>query len=91
MARLGPSNSATAEDIVNTLRKQFAYLAQDALELRQLARGKDRLLTELDGEALMLALRRDLYWDVRLFATVLEEELDRRSTLRREIEHGARE
>ena len=26
-------------------------------------------------------------WEVRLFATVLEEELDRRATLRREIEH----
>ena len=79
---------ATAEDIVTTLRNQFAYLVQDALELRQLARGQDRLLTELEGEALMLALRRDQYWDVRLFATVLEDELDRRATLRREIEHG---
>ena len=82
------SEFATAEDIVNTLRNQFAYLVQDALELRQLARGQGRLLTELEGEALMLALRRDQYWDVRLFATVLEEELDRRATLRREIEHG---
>ena len=79
---------ATAEDIVNTLCNQFAYLVQDALELRQLARGQDPLLTELEGEALMLALRRDQCWDVRLFATVLEEELDRRATLRREIEHG---
>ncbi len=79
---------ATAEDIVNTLRNQFAYLVQDALELRQLARGQDRLLAELEGEALILALRRDQYWDVRLFATVLEEELDGRETLRREIEHG---
>ena len=77
----------TAENIVNTLRNQFAYLVQDALELRQLTRGQDRLLTDLQGEALMLALRRDQNWDVRLFATVLEEELDRRATLRREIEH----
>ena len=79
---------ATAEDIVNTLRNQFAYLVQDALELRQLAGGQDRLLAELEAEALILALRRDQYWDVRLFATVLEEELDGRETLRREIEHG---
>ena len=78
----------TAEDIVNTLREQFAYLVQDSLDLRQLARGQDRLLTELEGEALMIALRRDEYWDVRLFAKVLEEELDRRETLRREIEYG---
>ena len=79
---------ATSADIVNTLHNQFAYLVQDALELRQLARGQDHLLTELKGEALMIALRRDQYWDVRLFATVLKEELDRRAMLRREIEHG---
>ena len=78
----------TAEDIVNTLRKQFAYLVQDAFELRQLARGQDPLLTELKGEALMLALRREQLWDVRLFAIVLQDELDRRATLHREIEHG---
>ena len=79
---------ATAEDIVKTLRSQLAYLVQDAFELRQLTRVQDRLLTDLQGEALMIALRRDQNWDVRLFATVLEEELDRRATLRREIEHG---
>ena len=56
---------ATAEDIVNTLRNQFAYLVQDALVLRQLARGQDRLLTELKGEALMLALRRDQHWKIK--------------------------
>ena len=76
----------TAEDIVHTLRKQFAYLVQDALELRQSARGQDPLLSELKGEALMLALRREQYWDVRLFAVVLQEELDRRTRLHREIE-----
>ncbi len=78
---------ATAEDIVNTLRQQFAYLVQDALELRRKARGQDRLLAELEGEALMLALQCDKYWEYKLFATVFEEELDRLAPLRREIEH----
>ena len=78
---------ATAEDIVNTLRQQFAYLVQDALELREMGRGQDRLLEELKGDALMLALRREEYWEIRLFATVLAEELDRRATLRTEIDH----
>ena len=78
----------TAEDIVHTLRKQFAYLVQDALELRQSARSQDPLLSELKGEALRLALRREQYWDVRLFAVVLQEELDRRTRLHREIELG---
>ena len=63
---------ATAEDILNTLRNQFAYLVQDALELRQRAISQENLLTELEGDALMLALRRDQYWEIRLFATVLE-------------------
>ena len=35
----------------------------------------------------MLALRRDDYWEYRLFGRVLEEELDRRAPLRRDIEH----
>ena len=79
---------ATAKDILNTLRNQFAYLVQDALELRQRAISQENLLTELEGDALMLALRRDQYWETRLFATVLEEELNRRAPLRREIEYG---
>ena len=76
---------ATAEDIVDTLGKQFAYLMQDALGLRQMAHGHDRLLEELAGDALMVALRRDALWELRLFGTVLEAELDRRAPLRREI------
>ena len=77
----------TAEDIVNTLRQQFAFLVQDALELRKVTSGQDRLLSELEGEPLKLALQRGDYWEIRLFATVLEEELDRRATLRRDIDH----
>ena len=76
-----------AEDIVDTLRAQFAYLVQDALSLRQMAYGDDRLLAELDGDALLVALSRDPHWRLRLFGTVLESELDRRAPLRREIEY----
>ena len=78
---------AITEDIVDTLRKQFAYLVQDALALRQMAHGHDRLLEELAGDALLVALRRDPQWELRLFGTVLEAELDRRAPLRREIEY----
>lgn len=77
----------SAAEIVDTLRHQLAYLVQDALGVRQMARGNDRLLEELQGDALMLALRRDDYWEHRLFGTVLRAELDRRAPLRREIEH----
>ena len=78
---------SAADDIVDTLREQFAYLVQDALGVRQMARASDPLLQELEGDALMLALRRDDDWEYRLFGTVLAQELDRRAPLRREIEH----
>lgn len=78
----------TAQDIVDILTRQFAFLVQDALELRQQSRGQDRVLAELQGNALMIALQRERNWRHRLFATVFEEELDSRTTLRREIEHG---
>ena len=78
---------AAAEDIVDTLRNQFAYLVQDALALRKMAHGRDHLLEKLDGDALMVALRRDPLWELRLFGTVLESELDRRAPLRTEIEY----
>ena len=79
---------STAAEIVDKLRTQFAYLTRDALGVRQLAHGEDRLMRELDGEALMLALRRDEHWEAKLFATVVEAGLDRLVPMRREIEHG---
>ena len=45
------------------------------------------LIDELQDSALMPVLRRDDYWEYRLFGRVLEEELDRRAPLRREVEH----
>ena len=78
---------ATTDDILDTLRQQLAFLVQDSLNLRQMALGQNRLLEELTGKALMVALRRDDYWEYSLFGTVLEAELDRRAPLRREIEH----
>ena len=73
---------------MNSLSQQFAYLVQDALELRKMARGQDHLLAALEGAALMVALHRDESWELRLFGTVLEEELDHRVMFRREIDHG---
>ena len=78
---------ATLEDITTNLRHQFSYLVQDALVLRQRTHGQDRLLDELEGEALSVALRRDQHWEDRLFGLVLKTELDRLAPLRREIEH----
>lgn len=79
---------STVAEIVGELRVQFSYLVRDALSFRQLARGQDRIVEELAGRALELALQRGEHWEARLFGTVLEAELDRRLPLRREIELG---
>ena len=47
----------------------------------------DRPSDELAGSAPMLALERDDHWEYRLFGRVLEDELDRRAPLRREVEN----
>ena len=78
---------AAPDDIVNTLRQQFAYLVQDALALRQSAQDHHRLPEGLEGTSLRVALRRDDGWEYRLFGTVLETELDRLAPIRREIEY----
>ena len=78
---------SSAEELISKLRSQFAYLSQRALQLRLLTRDRDHLLGELAGAALTIALHREEYWELRLFATVLADELDDRSELRHEIGH----
>ena len=80
---------ATAQDIVATLRSQFAFMVQDALELRKLAQPADALLDALSGEPLMLALHQDDYWEHRLFATVLQFELDARPEMDHSLSSGS--
>ena len=75
----------SAADIERTLRQQLAFLVNDALNLRKKARGQKRLIEELSGRALTLALLQEEYWEIKLFAAVFEEELDQRASLRREI------
>lgn len=78
---------STEDEIIDMLRQHLAHLVQDTLRLRQTAHNQDRLLEELRGDAPQIALRRDSYWEYRLFGAVLRDELDRRMPLRREIEH----
>lgn len=57
-------------------------------EERQMAHDGDRLLEELEDSELILAMERDDdHWEYRLFGRVLEDELDRRAPLRREVEY----
>ena len=56
-------------------------------EERQMAHDGDRLLEELEDSELILAMERDDHWEYRLFGRVLEDELDRRAPLRRDVEN----
>lgn len=78
----------SVREIVDQLQAQLAYLVRDALSFRQLAHGQERVVEELDGRALGLALQRGEHWEFRLFGTVFETELGRRSPLHRDIEFG---
>jgi hypothetical protein len=80
----------TAQDIFNTLRRQFAYLFMDALELRRKAttHALSRSLRQLDGKALRIAVERPRGWEYLLFSTVLENELENVKDQRRDWQYG---
>lgn len=66
-----------AQDVVNTLRKQMAYLFMDGLQLRKrvAAGGLPNSLARLQGQPLKLVIEKPDLWEYRLFAEVLIQEL----------------
>lgn len=78
-----------AQDIVASLRVQFAHLMLDGLKWKmQLRRQPQPALEGLSGEALRLALERPRLWEYRLFAQVLVDEVEANGDLRREHRLG---
>lgn len=63
-----------AQDIVKVLRHQFAHLLLEGLKWQMRLRDDStrRLLDELKGEALRVAVEKPVAWEYRLFAAVLE-------------------
>jgi hypothetical protein len=59
----------TAQDIVGVLRRQFAYLFHDALQVRLRLSGAELppYLTSLGAKALRIALEKPRAWEYRLF------------------------
>jgi Domain of unknown function (DUF4062) len=67
-----------AQDIVKVLRHQFAHLLLEGLKWQMRLRddSTSRLLDELQGEALRLAVERPSGWGYRLFSGVLSGEIE---------------
>lgn len=80
----------SAQDIIETLRIQFAYLFMDSLSMRSkiLGSGLDRGLADLSGAALLIAVQKPFAWEYLLFSQVLLDEVSRFAVLKRDLEYG---
>lgn len=79
-----------AQHIMDTLRRQLAYLFMEGLVLRE--RLKDLklpvALAELSGESLKLVLERPPGWEFYLFSSVMADEMNRDQQLRWDLNYG---
>ncbi|HUT04796.1 MAG TPA: DUF4062 domain-containing protein [bacterium] len=80
----------SAQDIIDTLRKQMAYLFKDALDIRSkvMGSGVSESLQDLSAKALMLAVQKPFAWEYLLFAQVFADEVARSSAIKRDLEYG---
>ena len=80
----------TAQDIINALRKQFAYLFHSSLQFRHLLNGSStpQFMNKLKPKSFRLALEKPDYWEYKLFYQSWIDEVDRRNDLLREYEAG---
>lgn len=77
------------QDVIGTLRKQFAYLVGGMLQLRlKVKQTPKKELQGLTGEPLRLAIEKPFAWEARLFATVLIQEVEKAGDLRRAYHSG---
>lgn len=79
-----------AQQIVSTLRTQFAYRMREGLQLagRLKDEGLSKIIYALGGKALRIALEKPSAWEYRLFSQVLVDEVEEAAELRREYELG---
>lgn len=81
----------SAQDIVEILRSQLAYLFMDALELRtrmRLSGSISQRLRNLRGSLLRLVVERPKGWEYLLFSSALEQALTDLADLRRDWQYG---
>jgi len=80
----------TAQDIVEGLRKQFAYLFIDALNYRKRFKSGSLppQLSHLTGIPLQILLEHPSYWEHQLFANTFAEEIRRAKEHEWDLEYG---
>ena len=80
----------SAQDIIETLRKQFAYLFMDALSLRgkMICTDLPESLRDLSGTALSLVIQKPVAWEYRLFSQVLNDELRCFASMKKDLNYG---
>lgn len=81
---------ATAQDIIESLRLQFAHLFHEGLNLAAKVRRTDIDLAfaALSGKAFVLALERPTDWEYRLFFQVLQDEISACKLMKTKYEMG---
>ena len=79
-----------AEDIINTLRKQFGYLFYDALKIREKINSINVPLSQrmLDGKALKIISEKPKAWEYILLGEVLEQSIKQYSDIKRDLVYG---
>ena len=81
----------SAQEIIDTLRMQLAYLFMDALTIRtkMLGSGLSESLQDLlSGAALLLVVQRPFAWEYRLFVQVLRDEISRIASIKKDLDYG---
>lgn len=78
------------QEIIDTLRKQLAYLFYDSLCFRKkIASSKlSQKLLRLKGEAFRIVVEKPNAWEYRLFGQVFEDGLKETNDIRRDLKYG---
>ncbi len=79
-----------AQEIMETLKIQLAFLFSESLEIRTKAYSSQVLegLSEYKGEIIRLALEKPMAWEYRLFGEVLHTRIKMLNPLRRDVKYG---
>lgn len=81
----------SAQDIIEVLHKQLAYLFMDALIVRTQVRrsGLPEILWQnLSAPALRLIVEKPYAWEARLFSQVLSNEISRVASIKKDLNYG---
>ncbi|MEG6588826.1 DUF4062 domain-containing protein [Paenibacillus barengoltzii] len=78
---------SSANDIIQTLKKQFAYLFYDSIQIRNKLTSVPSLnkYKDLSGKAIRLILEKPAAWEVRLFSLLLQEGINKYSDIRQDL------